>query len=221
MIKYLAAALAASTLATSAQAFSIAYDATGALPGYTTATVFEPFTTSAANGTPVVVGSPNGYSESVLPFSSANTYQGSVPGQAVAPPQAVGSFLSIQNGFFEINFGTPGVQFLSFLFGSLDSYNSVTLNFTNGTTQTLIGGQIIGQGINAGLGSAGRVSYDAQGSASISSVIFGSGQPAFEIDEIAAAVPEPAAWAMMVLGFGLIGWQLRGRRRSQGKTVLA
>jgi len=28
------------------------------------------------------------------------------------------------------------------------------------------------------------------------------------------AVPEPATWAMMLIGFGAIGWQLR-RRRSQ------
>jgi hypothetical protein len=30
----------------------------------------------------------------------------------------------------------------------------------------------------------------------------------------AAAVPEPAPWAMMLLGFGAIGFQLRRRRRS-------
>jgi hypothetical protein len=30
----------------------------------------------------------------------------------------------------------------------------------------------------------------------------------------ADAVPEPATWALMLLGFGGIGWQLR-RRRSQ------
>jgi hypothetical protein len=29
------------------------------------------------------------------------------------------------------------------------------------------------------------------------------------------AVPEPATWAMMLLGFGAIGWQLRRRRTSQ------
>jgi hypothetical protein len=36
------------------------------------------------------------------------------------------------------------------------------------------------------------------------------GNVAFE----AAAVPEPATWAMMLLGFGAIGWQLRRRRSS-------
>jgi hypothetical protein len=30
-----------------------------------------------------------------------------------------------------------------------------------------------------------------------------------------SAVPEPGTWAMMLLGFGAIGWQLRRRRSSQ------
>ena len=37
---------------------------------------------------------------------------------------------------------------------------------------------------------------------------------------IQEAVPEPATWAMMLLGFGAIGWQLR-RRRSQMITQAA
>jgi hypothetical protein len=36
------------------------------------------------------------------------------------------------------------------------------------------------------------------------------GNVAFE----AAALPEPGTWAMMLLGFGAIGWQLRRRRSS-------
>jgi hypothetical protein len=30
---------------------------------------------------------------------------------------------------------------------------------------------------------------------------------------VPAAVPEPATWAMMILGFGAIGYAMRGRRR--------
>ena len=46
----------------------------------------------------------------------------------------------------------------------------------------------------------------------------------FELDNLAlgaaSAVPEPATWAMMLLGFGLIGSSLRNRRRST-KVVYA
>lgn len=36
----------------------------------------------------------------------------------------------------------------------------------------------------------------------------------FQIDVINAAVPEPATWALMIAGFGLIGASLRTRRRA-------
>src|SRR4051794_23577839 len=36
--------------------------------------------------------------------------------------------------------------------------------------------------------------------------------PALDNVSLAAAVPEPATWAMMLLGFGAVGWQLRRRR---------
>jgi hypothetical protein len=34
-------------------------------------------------------------------------------------------------------------------------------------------------------------------------------------------VPEPATWAMMLLGFGLVGWRLRGGKRRTAKTLTA
>jgi len=40
----------------------------------------------------------------------------------------------------------------------------------------------------------------------------------FTFDDIAVAAPEPATWLMMILGFGLVGSQLR---RSKGKATLA
>ena len=46
----------------------------------------------------------------------------------------------------------------------------------------------------------------------LNSVTFATSQAAFEIDEVAAAVPEPATWAIMLLGFGMIGSALRRRR---------
>lgn len=52
-----------------------------------------------------------------------------------------------------------------------------------------------------------------------------NGQPPFALlddvsvtDHIAAAVPEPASWAMMIAGFGLVGASLRKRR---GATAFA
>ncbi len=46
----------------------------------------------------------------------------------------------------------------------------------------------------------------------IESIEFFSAQPAFEIDDVASATPEPATWLTMILGFGLVGAGLRRRR---------
>jgi hypothetical protein len=32
-----------------------------------------------------------------------------------------------------------------------------------------------------------------------------------------AAVPEPATWMMMILGFGVIGWRVRSRRSAAAR----
>ena len=47
-----------------------------------------------------------------------------------------------------------------------------------------------------------------------SSLRLTSGTNAFEIDNVAvnSAVPEPATWAMMLLGFGAVGFSARRRR---------
>jgi hypothetical protein len=36
-----------------------------------------------------------------------------------------------------------------------------------------------------------------------------------------AAVPEPATWALMLLGLGAVGWQLRRRKNVLGLAQLA
>ena len=51
----------------------------------------------------------------------------------------------------------------------------------------------------------------------VNKVVFSSTTPAFEFDNIAAAwtsaVPEPATWTMLILGFGFVGFMLRSNRR--------
>ena len=52
----------------------------------------------------------------------------------------------------------------------------------------------------------------------------GSTQNAFEVSEVAgivAGVPEPASWALMILGIGATGAALRNQRRRQLSGVCA
>ena len=134
-------------------------------------------------------------------------------------------------GKYLTTLGTPGTsqilnaitgyQTVSFYWGSIDTYNSFELLDAAGNA--------IGSAVNSAfLGltadglSGARVNVISDGPA-IHGLRFNSGQPAFEVDNVVfnAAVPEPASWAMMVLGFGLIGAAARGARRRPAMTFMA
>jgi hypothetical protein len=106
----------------------------------------------------------------------------------------------------------------SFYMGSPDDYNHVTFNFVGGApAQTLNGVNIWGGGEFNGDRTKGfRVYYDFH-SAHVSSIVFASDSNAFEADNFAGkvgGVPEPASWALMIVGFGMAGGLLRTKRRS-------
>lgn len=186
------------------------------------------FTTTNPNGTPYAPDVTLG--ESVT--GVVRTFRQSVSGQAAKPdvqPNNLGSFLVIgagtdampMPGSFTVDLtATAPARVFSFVLGTLDAFNSVTLNFANSASQTFTGGQILvgDQNASTAIGSppaSGRVTYDFGTSDFLTSITFASTQRAFEIDSLASAAPEPAAWALMILGFGIVGSALRRRRRTQ------
>ncbi len=144
---------------------------------------------------------------------------GSLSGQYAAPFQDMSQYLAVRANQTATLAISPAVKSLSFYWGSIDAYN--TVKFFSGATQV---GAFTGSQIPSALadGSQGnpvnnrRVNFTFDG-AKVSSVQFSSTQNAFELDTVAAAVPEPATWAMLLVGFGLIG--MSARRRSM--TVVA
>lgn len=136
-----------------------------------------------------------------------------------------------------ILFGAVGpLVSLSFIWGSIDTYNS--LQFTNaagvplGSAYNFTGSQIAAM---VPAPAAGSQNSNAQNP--IVTFLFGgldqtlvggfrmsSTQNAFEIDNIAlvtGGVPEPSTWAMMLLGFGAIGFAMRRRKSTQELSQLA
>lgn len=111
-----------------------------------------------------------------------------------------------------------------FTLGSLDTFNSITFQFQDGTTQTLTGGQVVNgamaNGDQVASQTNGFVYYTTTGPAIVGAT-FASSSVAFEFDNLSAAVPEPLTWAMMLLGFGAIGGALRGRKNSQTRIRFA
>ncbi|MCU6455830.1 PEPxxWA-CTERM sorting domain-containing protein [Sphingomonas sp. A2-49] len=118
--------------------------------------------------------------------------------------------------------GTQAFSSISLFVGSLDTYNTVELLDAAGTAiGTYSGTAMSGGAIPLGAmtpsnnrrvtftGTDGTVFYGAK--------FYNQGNnSAFEFDNVSftAAVPEPATWAMMILGFGMVGFAARNRRRS-------
>jgi hypothetical protein len=112
---------------------------------------------------------------------------------------------------------TPDLRAISFYWGSIDAFNSVDVLGAGGVTlKTVNGADISAANGNQTLPETNRrVVFTADPGEVITGLRFKSTGVAFEFDSIAAAaVPEPASWAMMVAGFGLVGAASRKRRRN-------
>jgi hypothetical protein len=127
-------------------------------------------------------------------------------------------FESVEGGGTSTFTATDGYYLSSFSFymGSPDQYNHIVFNLVGGGTTPLDGDQIWGGSPNGnGDRSLGfRVYYNFNG-LKVSSITFTSDQNAFEGDNFAGTlgIPEPATWAMMIMGFGMAGGMMRAKRR--------
>jgi len=126
---------------------------------------------------------------------------------------------------------TPVLSEISFYVGSLDPYNSITFTGDGGFSQTFTGGQLTAATTAADVANGGRSAAASNGrytftfDKSVTAVMIASNSPAFEISNIGAIpsgdlalVPEPAAWALMLVGFGGLGAGLRAQRRSKVRS---
>ena len=121
-----------------------------------------------------------------------------------APPFFIGNqiqFANVPGTFGGVVGSAPSIGFGT---GSVAAFQitGTSLNFT----------QFVGRTIFTGTANAPVFSV---GTFALSS--FGSGNSTLTITQV-AAIPEPATWMMMLLGFGLIGASLRYGRRTTTVT---
>ncbi len=140
--------------------------------------------------------------------------QGLFPGVAAPPPGTTTDYLAIQAGG-AATLDTPLISAISVYIGSPDSYNAIRFIGLNGFDQTLTGAALADGSFNGDQTIGRRMTYNF-GSDRVTKVIFYSTGNSFELDNIAttSAVPEPATWAMMIVGFGLVGGAIRRRRQT-------
>jgi PEP-CTERM motif len=216
---HLAAAAAALTLACSGTAnASITIGSitpgtnpySGPAPTYDFNTVA---TTPPLAGGAVVTGTAGGHAQ---PYGSAGSYY------------SVGTS-DTQPGTIDLSsFGN--INTLSFLWGSVDSYNVLDFLAADGTTVLahFTGNDIFdpASGNQTDPNTNPVVTFLLNGGSESSFTYLrlttNPSANAFEIDNLAVnpAVPEPATWAMMLLGFGGIGIAMR-RRRTTALAQLA
>jgi hypothetical protein len=128
--------------------------------------------------------------------------------------------------------GGPGVANLTFAaplstfefdWGSIDSYNTLTIHLASGPDFVIVpGGNFtnLADGNQTIPDTNGVFQVFAGAGESITGFTMTSSQNSFEIDNLSApggvtthgTVPEPASWAMMIVGFGLAGAMFRRRR---------
>jgi len=152
-------------------------------------------------------------------------YAMSSPGWVAAPTNDNTNFGAAEPGANAVFSAKSGFELksLSFYLGSLDTYNTLSF-FDNGTLVQSFTGTQLAQGVANGDQTSGDTNrrffftFDSP----VNQVVFSSTAPAFEFDTFAAAisaVPEPQTWAMMILGFGMIGFMLRSNRRQSAVTA--
>lgn len=154
---------------------------------------------------------------------SVITSAGSIRGVRAAPAGILSTnvYRSIGSGgssTFDFSGWTSGrgLKTASFYWGSVDNYNFVdVINSAGAVLRTVSGNNLPQFNGNQTLPITNRrIFFNFLPVEKVTKLRLRSTGNAFEIDNIAATagvVPEPASWAMLITGFGLIGFAMRRR----------
>lgn len=165
--------------------------------------------------------------ESPAPISGGLVLNSSNPGDNAQPFGSTGNYWSIgtsnngtQPGVLDLSsFGAIGA--ISFIWGSVDSYNTLeVLDRVGGVLATFTGADAAvnpnGNQTSPITNPLARITIGGADQYNVGGLRLTSGQNAFEVDNFAVtAVPEPAIWAMLLIGFAFIGAFMRGQKRQQ------
>lgn len=144
-------------------------------------------------------------------------------GNGAEPAGDTSNYLSVLGGGNYQLLGDTAYTNVSLYWGSIDGYNHLDLLDRDGKSIATIEGSMI-PSISNGDQSSGATNQrvNIASDAAFYGLKFSSGGNSFEVDNVkfSGAVPEPASWALMLVGFGGMGATLR-RRRDAARLGLA
>jgi hypothetical protein len=135
-------------------------------------------------------------------------YSGTLPNDST-------HYLTVPGGATATFTSATALSSFSLYMGSPDTFNFIRF-IGEGFDETLSGSDMFLGDTSQAWSWGKRVSFDF-GSAKVNQIILSSTSNSFEVDNAAGtfigagAVPEPATWAMMIMGFGAMGTVLRRR----------
>ena len=183
--------------------------------------VFVPGVFGTPAGFTLVSNFDNAAAQSIVTGSNFFFPTGDQPGITAAIPGNNTPYLSVGGGGNANVSFTSAVRSFSFDYSTVDSYNTLTVNYTDGGFGTVTGNDILTAG-QANGSQSGSFIVNGDGRL-ISGIRLDTTSNAFEVDNLSTSsnvggIPEPTTWLMMVAGFGLVGV---GMRRRTTNTVAA
>ena len=205
------------------------------------AATFATAVASPASAARIIGNTPGSTAAYAAPAGDAITFDGTLPSNfsysflesGIVTGDAVGRFaapafgptgtayLAVLNGGAAsmVTATAAAYDSVSFFLGSIDSYNAVeVLSATGSVIARFTGTDFVADANgNQDIPSTNRritIGRDVN-DAAIGGIRFLSNGNSLEVDNVVFAVPEPSTWAMMFLGFAMIGTAARYRRRSR------
>ena len=123
-------------------------------------------------------------------------------------------YLSVLGGGSATISFASAVTAFQFDWGSIDSFNTLSITSTGADPIIVPGSNFTNaaDGNQVSPGTNGLFTIWSTAGETFTSITLTSSGNSFEIDNLAIGVPEPATWAMMILGFGGVGVTIRRRR---------